>query len=112
MNKFYTIVFVCLTCFKSLFAQSQIEIDQLNLKAESTLNQSPKTSLTDAITAKANAERIGYKKGIASALAILGVANYKIDDYVKARLYINQSIALSEEIKDSSNLSFSKYWLA
>ena len=112
MNKFYTIVFVCLTCFKSLFAQTQIEIDQLNLKAESTLNQSPKTSLTDATTAKANAERIGYKKGIASALAILGVANYKIDDYVKARLYINQSIALSEEIKDSSNLSFSKYWLA
>ncbi len=96
----------------SVVAQSETEIDQLNQKAEALLNQKPKESLNIAGQAKSAAENLGYKKGQAHAVALIGVANYKIDEYAKARIFINQAEALSNQMNDTSSIAFCKYWLA
>ena len=112
MKKFSTLLFSAFFFLISAFAQSESEIDHLNQKAESLLNQKPKESLAIAGNAKSLAETSSYKKGQAKALALIGVANYKIDDYAKARIFINQAEALSEQSNDTSSLAFCKYWLA
>lgn len=94
------------------FAQTEADVDQQNLKAESLLNQKPEQSITLAGTAKTTAESIGYKKGLAHAVALIGIANYKIDEYEKARIFINQAEILSKDINDTSSIAFCKYWLA
>lgn len=112
MKKFSSLVFFSLLFCVIALAQSENDIDQLNQKTESLLNQKPKESLVLAGKAKALAENIGYKKGQAKAVVLMGVANYKIDDYVKARIFINQAEALSEQTNDTSSIAFCKYWLA
>lgn len=111
MRKLYSCAALLLFSFLA-FAQTTATVDQANEQAESILNQNPKESMAAATAAKTSAENIDYKKGQAKALAIMGVASYKVDDYAKAKILINQAAALSEKIADSSTLSFSKYWLA
>ena len=112
MNKFFFLIFTTLLFFSFAFAETENDVDQLNLKAEALLNQKPKESLTIAGNSKSTAENIGYKKGQAKALALIGIANYKIDDYAKARIFINQAETLSEQSNDTSSIAFCKYWLA
>ena len=112
MKKFSTLLLSMLLFLISAFAQSENEIDQLNQKAESLLNQKPKESLAIAGNAKSLAETSSYKNGQAKAVALIGVANYKIDDYAKARIFITQAEALSEQSNDTSSIAFCKYWLA
>ncbi len=112
MKKFSATVFITLLLFSPTFAESEKDVDLLNHKAESLLNQKPKESLVIAGNAKASAENIAYKKGQARAVALMGVANYKVDEYAKARIFINQAEALSQQINDTSAISFCKYWLA
>jgi len=112
MKKFSSTIFITLFLLSFTFAESEKEVDQLNQKAESLLNQNPKESLAIAGNAKASAENIAYKKGQARAVALMGVANYKIDEYAKARIFINQAEALSQQINDTSAISFCKYWMA
>lgn len=112
MKKFFPLVFITLFSISFSFAESESDVDQLNQKAEMLLNQKPKESLTIAGSAKSAAENIGYKKGLAKSVALIGIANYKIDDYAKARIFMNQAEALSEQANDTSAISFCKYWLA
>jgi len=93
------------------FAQTAADIDKQNDEAEASLNHSPKQSLASATKARASAEAIGYKKGIARAISIMGVANYKIDDYPKAKILITEAAKINEQLKDTSSLAFCKYWL-
>ena len=104
---FFHIEFIVITAF----AQSSQEIDKQNDEAEAALNQNPKQSLAAATKTKASAEAISYKKGIAKAIAIMGVANYKIDDYPKAKILISDAAAINQQINDTSDLAFCKYWL-
>lgn len=112
MRKPATLAFVLLLFLSFAMAQGENDVDQLNQKAESLLNQKPRESLTIAETARQAAESINYKKGQAKAIALLGVAHYKVDEYDKARNLITRAEALSQQAKDTVNLSFSKYWLA
>ncbi|HLP52642.1 MAG TPA: adenylate/guanylate cyclase domain-containing protein [Chitinophagales bacterium] len=107
-----TLVFFLLIFLSFAQAQGETDVDQLNQKAEALLNQKPKESIVIAGTAKTTAENMGYKKGQAKAVALIGVANYKIDDYSKARIFISQAEALSQQTNDTSSLAFCKYWLA
>jgi len=92
-------------------AQTPENIDRQNDTAEASLNQNPKQSLATATGTKAAAENIGYKKGMARAIAIMGVANYKVDDYAQAKLLLSDAATINQQISDTSNLAFCKYWL-
>ena len=59
--------------------------DKLNDEAESLLNKNPKQSLELATKARAQAETANYRKGKARAVALQGVANYKVDEYPRAK---------------------------
>jgi class 3 adenylate cyclase/Tfp pilus assembly protein PilF len=111
MKKFYLAFFCSLLVAFSVRAQTPAEIDKQNDTAESALNQNPKDVLIQAEKIKAVAEAIGYKKGMAKAIAIMGVANYKIDDYAKAKILISDAVTINQQISDTSNLAFCKYWL-
>jgi len=111
MRKFFSLIFMALL-ISSASAESDKDIDLLNEKAELLLNQKPKESLNLAGTAKSLAENIGYKRGQIRAVTLLGIANYKIDEYQKARIFINEAEALSKQLNDTSSISFCKYWLA
>lgn len=112
MKKLVPTLLFCFLLALFGFAQGENEVDQQNQKAEVMLNQKPKESLNLAGQAKTAAESINYKKGLARAVSLIGVANYKIDEYAKARIFINQAEALSEQINDTSSVAFCKYWLA
>ena len=111
MKKFY-ITFLCISIFViGAIAQSAQDIDRQNDESEATLNQNPKQGLASATKTRAAAQAIGYKKGQARAIAIMGVANYKIDDYPKAKILISEAAAINQQLKDTSSLAFCKYWL-
>jgi class 3 adenylate cyclase len=93
------------------FAQSNVEVDQLNQNAESQLNNHPTESIKLAEKAKSLAKSSGNKKGLTKATSILGVAYYKIDNYTKSEQLINEAYEIAAEEKDSSSLAFCKYWL-
>ena len=111
MNRFCLLLILSFVLFLSAPAQGNNDIDKLNDQAESMLNQNPKQSLVAATKTRAMAESAGYKKGLAKAIAVMGVANYKIDEYGKARMLISEATAINEQIRDTSNLAFCKYWL-
>ena len=111
MNKLYLIFFFTFFVVLSAIAQTPEDIDKQNDDAESALNQNPKQSLLTATKTKEAAESIGYKKGLAKAIAIMGVANYKVDDYTQAKLLISDAATINQQISDTSNLAFCKYWL-
>lgn len=105
---------VVLSCFVLIFyvcAQDTRSMEEQLTHAEALLNQKPAESLVAAGETKSAAQTAGYKKGTAHAMALMGVASYKIDEYDQAKTSLLQALALSEEIRDSSILSFSKYWL-
>ncbi len=110
MNKFY-LAFLYLLFVISATAQTAADIDKQNDAEEAALNQNPKEVLGQATKTKAAAEAIGYKKGMARAIAIMGVANYKIDDYAKAKVLISNAAAINLQIGDTSSVAFCKYWL-
>jgi len=110
MKKFYVFFFLVGLGFSSVLAQGQKDIDRDNAQAEALLNQNPQQSLETATKTKAAAEAISYRKGVAKATAIMGVANYKIDDYEKAKALIIDAADINELIKDTSELAFCKYW--
>ncbi len=112
MKKLLPTLFLLLLMAFVAFAQTEADVDQQNLKAEVLLNQKPEQSIVLAGTAKTTAESIDYKKGLARAVALIGVANYKIDEYEKARIFINQAEILSKDLNDTSAIAFCKYWLA
>ena len=111
MKKIYLTIFNIVFLSAALFAQSTTSIDLQNDTAEAALNQNPKQSLITATQTKANAEAIGYKKGMARAIAIMGVASYKVDDYEKAKMLVSDAATINQQISDTSNLAFCKYWL-
>ena len=111
MNKLYLIFFFTFFVVLSAIAQTPEDIDKQNDDAESALNQNPKQSLLTATKTKEAAESIGYKKGLAKAIAIMGVANYKVDDYTQAKLLISDAATINQQISDTSNLAFCNYWL-
>ena len=112
MKKLLPLLILSLLFVFSVFPQNDGDVDQQNQKAETLLNQNPKESFSIASGAKTSAEAGNNKKGQAKAVAIMGVASYKIDDYAKAKIFINQAEALSEEINDTSLIAFCKYWQA
>ena len=111
MKKLYFTILSSVILVISAFAQSQQDIDRQNDEAEAALNQSPKQSLISATKTRASAEAMGYKKGAAKAIAMMGVANYKIDDYPKAKILITEAAKINRQLKDTSSLAFCTYWL-
>ena len=111
MKKIYLTIFNIVFLSAALFAQSTTSIDLQNDTAEAALNQNPKQSLITATQTKTQAETIGYKKGMARAIAVMGVANYKVDDYEKAKVLLSEAATINQQISDTSNLAFCKYWL-
>lgn len=111
MKKIYLALFYSIFIVTALCAQTPALIDRQNDTAEASLNQNPKDVLVQATKIKAESEAIGYKKGVARAIAIMGVANYKVDDYDKAKMLISNAAAINQQISDTSNLAFCKYWL-
>lgn len=97
-------------CFSAI-AQESTDADELLKTAETLLNQKPAESLISATNARYTSEKAGDKKNAARALALAGVANYKIDEYEQARISLQKSLRESEEVKDTSLLSFITYWL-
>ncbi len=112
MKRFSLAVFLVIMASAIVFAQTQADVDALNQQAESKLNQKPTEALTLATQAQTAAVQLNYKTGEVKATALMGVANYKIDNYENAKSLVSQAIGKAEANKDSSNLSFSKYWLA
>src|ERR1043165_7370520 len=102
-------VFLVLVLVVLAFAQNE-SVDQLNDKAEGLLNQNPKESFLLAEKAKTAAETATDKKGQARAMALMGVASYKVDDYKKAKIFINQAEALGTQLNDTSLMAFCSYW--
>jgi len=111
MKKFYLAIFYCLLTAFNIHAQTPAAIDKQNDSAELSLNQNPKEVLLQSGKIKMAAEAIGYKKGMARAIAIMGVASYKVDDYAQAKILISNAAAINQQISDTSNLAFCKYWL-
>lgn len=111
MRQFITAYFFVLYSV-ALFAANNNEIDALNRKAESGLNQNPAQSLQLAEEALQLASDVKYISGQARATAIKGVAKFKVDDFAQASTLISKALTLSELAKDSSTLSFSIYWKA
>ena len=111
MKLFGLLMILSFALFLSAPAQGNSDIDKLNEQAESMLNQNPKQSLVTATKIRAMAESAGYKKGLAKAIAIMGVANYKIDEYGKARMLISEAASINTQLTDTSNLAFCTYWL-
>lgn len=112
MRKTTTLILTLILFLSFAHAQKETDVDQLNQKAEAMLNQKPRESLTIAETARQAAESINYQKGLAKSVALIGIAHYKVDDYAKARTFISQAEALSQQAHDTSSLAFSRYWLA
>ena len=110
--KFYSVLLFHLLLAVSLSAQNSVTVEQLIRHSESMLNQDPKASLIAASNAKALAEKNNDQKNLAAALSLMGVAYHKMDQYDTARAYINRSADISQQIKDTSNLTFCIYWLA
>ena len=111
MNKVLLLFFCTFLLITTCSAQTPEEVDRRNDTAEASLNQNPKQSLIIATSTKSAAENIGYKKGMARAIAIMGVANYKVDDYTQAKLLLSDAASINQQITDTSNLAFCKYWL-
>lgn len=111
MQKFCFAIFLLAILCRPSYAQSSSEADKLNEQAESMLNRNPGQSIDIANKARTEAQSAGYKKGVAEATAILGVANYKIDAYSDARTLMNQADTLFAEVNDTSGRAFCKYWL-
>ena len=111
MKKFYLAFFCSLLVVLGTSAQTPAEIDKQNDTAESALNQNPKDVLIQAGKIKLAAENINYKKGMARAIAIMGVASYKVDDYTQAKILISNAATINQQISDTGNLAFCKYWL-
>ncbi len=112
MKKTFTFLIILVIGVIFVFAQAVSSADEQNNQAETMLNQNPAESYKLAEASKNTAESEGNKKAQARSLALMGVAKYKVDDYTKAKILINQAVALSEQSADSSNLAFAKYWLA
>lgn len=87
-------------------------VNSLNAQAEAKLNQSPVEAMSLASNAKDAAIKANDKKAEAHAIALMGVAAYKVDDYTQATKLIDNAIELSLQIKDTSELAFAKYWSA
>jgi adenylate cyclase len=111
MKKFYLVIFYSLFIVLNARAQTPAAIDKQNDSAELSLNQNPKEVLIQTGKIKMAAESIGYKKGMARAIAIMGVASYKVDDYAQAKILISNAATINQQISDTSNLAFCKYWL-
>lgn len=94
------------------FAQGGAATQQLIQSAESKLNQNPGEALTMAMQAISSSKKADEQKNLAEALSVAGVANYKMDEYDKAKIFIDSAFTISEELRDTSLLSFCTYWLA
>lgn len=112
MKRFYLAVIVVLLASATVSAQTTADVDKLNQDAEAQLNQKPSEALTLAEQAQAAAQKISYKTGETRATAIMGVANFKVDNYDKAINLLQEADKSAAENADSSNLSFAKYWIA
>ncbi len=84
----------------------------LNQQAELKLNQNPKEVIVLAGKAKLLADQHKDKKNSALATILLGVANFKIDNYERARILLPEALKLSEACDDSSTLAYAYYWNA
>jgi class 3 adenylate cyclase len=92
-------------------AQSRSDIDALITQAEQNLNSKPNDAVKVAEQAKAAADKSGYQSGAAKALSLIGVANYKIDQYAVSADFITQASKMATEQHDSSLMCFCTYWL-
>lgn len=110
MKKYSIFFFFLFSANAFVFCQSISDVDQLNREAEMKLNQNPKEALINASEAKTQAEGLKYQQGINKAVALMAVAEYKIDNYERAKILIKQATQLCERNNDSSNLAFALYW--
>ncbi len=102
MKRFSLAVFFVVMASAIVFAQTQADVDALNQQAESKLNQKPTEALTLATQAQTAAVQLNYKTGEVKATALMGVANYKIDNYENAKSLVSQAIGKAEANKDSA----------
>lgn len=108
MRIFYVGFLFCYSAI--LFAQPDTAAQSLITNAENQLNANPKKSLEEAEQALATFKAEKNTSGTAKSLAILAVANYKIDQYDKALKYIQEAIKLSKKVADTSILAYAIYW--
>jgi adenylate cyclase len=108
MKKIYMIALLAILGFSAALAQENAEA--INKRAEAMLNRKPSEALILAEQAKLLAETEKNSSSLTKAIALMGVANYKIDSYKNAEKFIQQAIALAEKNKDTANLSFGRYW--
>lgn len=110
MGKFSINVIFLLFFVSVSFSQTNSESVLLNQQAEQQLNQNPVEAIRLAEEAKSKAEQSDDKKSIARAITIAGVANYKHDNYDKAKILLTEGLTWSQNANDSSTLAYAHYW--
>ncbi len=110
MRKFSASIIFHLFFVSALFCQTSAESTSLNQQAEQQLNQNPIEAIRLAEEAKSKAEQKGDAKNKALATTIIGIANYKHDNYDKAKIFLTEALSLSQNTGDSSTLAYAHYW--
>lgn len=110
MRKLYTCISLLFVFVSCLYSQANVDASQLNQQAESKLNQNPKEAIFLATEAKNKAEQSDDKGNAALATILMGVANFKVDNYDRARILLTDALTQSENCGDSATLAYAYYW--
>ncbi|MCP4272354.1 MAG: tetratricopeptide repeat protein [Gammaproteobacteria bacterium] len=81
--------------------QDTVRVDLLNQIAAASMRNTPEKSLTYAKKALRLAEKLNYKKGIASSFKLHGIYYYLKSDYPVSIDYYQKSLNTSKEIEDN-----------
>ena len=80
-------------------------VNKLLQQSKESLNESPDKAISIATKAKESAEKIGFTKGIATALKNIGIGYYYQGKYIETLDYWTQSLKLFESLKDQIGVS-------
>jgi signal transduction histidine kinase len=105
MKKGFTVFFISIWIASMAFGQSIQIIDDLNIKAETHLNNNLDTAIVLAKKAIELSKEKGYSIGISQGLGILGFSCYVKGDYENAKSYCEESIAIGQENSIEKELS-------
>ncbi len=121
MRRFFLLLTLSLSLFSSVSAQQYLDslrsqIANQRIESEAFVNDllklsielvyvNPKESFTQVQRALEMASRLGYKKGIAESYRIIGSIYSTEENYISSADFIQRSLAISEELKDSVGIA-------